>query len=541
MIRHKILGQVTYFIVAVVLLGLLVSQFYGGSTSESTSLVTLNRGLNGEPESLDPHKFRSNQAGNVLRDLREGLVVFSPKGQLAGGVASHWTVTEDGLEYVFYLRPDARWSNGELLTADQFVSAFRRLIDPQTAATYTEYLSVVENFGAIVRQEMLPDSLGVRALDPHTLKLKLHTATPYFLQLLTHPSTFPLYSKNPSEDSENLTRADLEVTNGAYTFDMWRPGSMISLSRNENYWNNKKTGFDKVIYHFLDESTEIRRYRAGEIDITGNVASGMYQVIKDERPGELRVSPYLAVYYFGFNLTRPPFSENQMLRRALSMAIDRKSLVKYVTGRGEEPAYGWIPPGVENYSPQKFDYIDLSKEAREAEARSLYKEAGYGPDNPLKFQLRYNISSDQTKIAIAVQSMWAHVLGADVSLVNEEFKVLISNIQAMEVTELFRLSWTGDYNDAYAFIQLLETDNPSNLTGYSNSTVDALLSQASAELDVSKRRTLLEEAERVALDDHPVIPLYFYVSKHLVHPRIDGWESNILDIHYSQHLRPVKY
>jgi ABC-type oligopeptide transport system substrate-binding subunit len=267
----------------------------------------------------------------------------------------------------------------------------------------------------------------------------------------------------------------------------------------------------------------------------------MYQVIKDERPGELKVSPYLAVYYFGFNLTRPPFSENQMLRRALSMAIDRKSLVKYVTGRGEEPAYGWIPPGVENYSPQKFDYIDLSKEAREAEARSLYKEAGYGPDNPLKFQLRYNTSSDQTKIAIAVQSMWAHVLGADVSLVNEEFKVLISNIQAMAVTELFRLSWTGDYNDAYAFIQLLETDNPSNLTGYSNSTVDALLSQASAEFDVSKRRTLLEEAERVALDDHPVIPLYFYVSKHLVHPRIDGWESNILDIHYSQHLRPVKH
>ena len=541
MIRHKILGQVTYVVVAVVLLGMLVSQFYAGSTSESTSLVTLNRGLNGEPESLDPHKFRSNQAGNVLRDLREGLVVFSPKGQLTGGVASHWKVTEDGLEYVFYLRPDARWSNGELLTADQFVSAFRRLIDPQTAATYADYLSVVENFGAIVRQEMLPDSLGVRALDPHTLNIKLHTATPYFLQLLTHPSTFPLYSKNPSDDSENLTRADLEVTNGAYTFDMWRPGSMISLSRNENYWNNKKTGFDKVIYHFLDESTEIRRYRAGEIDITGNVASGMFQVIKDERPGELKVSPYLAVYYFGFNLTRPPFSENQMLRRALSMAIDRKSLVKYVTGRGEEPAYGWIPPGVENYSPQKFDYIDLSKEAREAKARSLYKEAGYGPDNPLKFQLRYNTSSDQTKIAIAVQSMWAHVLGADVSLVNEEFKVLISNIQAMEVTELFRLSWTGDYNDAYAFIQLLETDNPSNLTGYSNSTVDALLSQASAELDVSKRRTLLEEAERVALDDHPVIPLYFHVSKHLVHPRIDGWESNFLDIHYSQHLRPVKY
>ncbi len=541
MIRRRKLSPATYFVIVVVFLGSLVFHFYSESTDESTSLMTLNRGLNGEPESLDPHKFRSTQAADVLRDLREGLVVFNPKGRLVGGVASHWTVTADGLEYIFYLRSDARWSNGEQITADHFVSAFRRLVHPQTAAIYAEYLSMVENSGAIVRRKMPPDSLGVRASDARTLNIKLHTATPYFLQLLAHPSTFPLYSKNLSDAWGNHTRAELDVTNGAYDLDFWRPGSMISLSRNENYWNNRNTGFDKVIYHFLDGSTEIRRYRAGEIDITGNVVSGMFQMIKDERPAELEVSPFLAVYYFGFNLTKPPFSESPTLRRALSMAIDRDALVKYITGRGEEPAYGWIPSGLDNYSPQKFDYFDLSKEAREAESRRLYNQAGYGSEKPLMFELRYNTSGEQRKIALAVQSMWADVLGAEVTLVNEEFKVLISNIQAMQVTQLFRLSWTGDYNDAYTFMQLLESNNPSNLTGYSNATVDALVSQASTELDVGKRRALLEEAERVALADHPVIPLYFYVSKHLVHPRIDGWERNILDIHYSQHLRPAKY
>ncbi len=541
MIRRRIFSPVTYFVIAVIIFGSLVSQFYLRSTSESTPLMTLNRGLNGEPESLDPHKFRSTQAGDVLRDLREGLVIFDPKGRPVGGVASHWTVTADGLEYVFYLRSDARWSNGEQITTDHFVSAFRRLVDPETAAIYAEYLSMVENSGAIVRRKMPPDSLGIRASDARTLNIKLHTATPYFLQVLTHPSTFPLYSNKLSDASGSQTRAELDVTNGAYELDMWRPGSMISLSRNENYWNNRKTGFDKVIYHFLDESTEIRRYRAGEIDITGNVVSGMFQMIKEERPAELEVSPYLAVYYFGFNLTKPPFSESPALRRALSMAIDRDALVKYITGRGEEPAYGWIPSGLDNYSPQKFDYFGLSKEAREAESRRLYSEAGYGSENPLIFELRYNTSGEHRKIALAVQSMWSDVLGANVTLVNEEFKVLISNIQAMDVTQLFRSSWTGDYNDAYTFMQLLESNNPSNLTGYSNATVDALVSQASTELDIGKRRALLEEAERVALADHPVIPLYFYVSKHLVHPRIDGWEGNILDIHYSQHLRPAKY
>ena len=272
------------------------------------------------------------------------------------------------------------------------MSAFRRLVDPQAAAIYAEYLSMVENSGAIVRRKMPPDSLGVRASDARTLNIKLHTATPYFVQVLTHPSTFPVYSNNLSDASGNHTQAEMDVTNGAYELDMWRPGSMISLSRNENYWNNRNTGFDKVIYHFLDGSTEIRRYRAGEIDITGNVVSGMFQMIKEERPAELEVSPFLAVYYFGFNLTKPPFSESPTLRRALSMAIDREALVKYITGRGEEPAYGWIPSGLDNYSPQKFDYFDLSKEAREAESRRLYNEAGYGSENPLIFELRYNTS-----------------------------------------------------------------------------------------------------------------------------------------------------
>ncbi len=503
-------------------------------------LNVLDRGLNGAPDSLDPHKFHSTQAAEVLRDIGEGLLRYSAKGELVGGVASHWDISEGGLRYTFYLRPEARWSNGQPVTANQFVLSIQRLTAPSTGSPNSNFVSAITNSESVIAGIMPPSSLGIVALDDHVLSISLSAPTPQFLYLLEHPSTFPIYATSIEDKLAYLDGEHQYVTNGAYKFKRQIVGSIIELRRNEYYWDNQNTKIDNVNYHIVDEAAEFNRYRAGELDVTGNVAPSVFPVIRMDFPDELRVSPYLAVYYYGFNLNKPPFSGNKILRRALSMAIDRPTLVEQVTGRGEDPAYGWVPNGLANYTAQRFDYAQYSKGQRNKEARRLYRDAGYSRNNPLKFELRYNTSDVHQRIALAIQSMWRDVLGADVTLVNEEFKVLLSNIRAGEITQMFRLSWTGDYNDPQAFLRIMESDNPSNMTRYSNELVDDLMVSAGKTQDSVTRRQLLEYTERLVLDDHPVIPIYFYVSKHLVKPTVKGWTENMLNIHSSQHLELVQ-
>lgn len=503
-------------------------------------LNVLDRGLNGAPDSLDPHKFHSTQAAEVLRDIGEGLLRYSAKGELVGGVASHWDISEGGLRYTFYLRPEARWSNGQPVTANQFVLSIQRLTAPSTGSPNSNFVSAITNSESVIAGIMPPSSLGIVALDDHVLSISLSAPTPQFLYLLEHPSTFPIYATSIEDKLAYLDGEHQYVTNGAYKFKRQIVGSIIELRRNEYYWDNQNTKIDNVNYHIVDEAAEFNRYRAGDLDVTGNVAPSVFPVIRMDFPDELRVSPYLAVYYYGFNLNKPPFSGNKILRRALSMAIDRATLVEQVTGRGEDPAYGWVPNGLANYTAQRFDYAQYSKGQRNKEARRLYRDAGYSRNNPLKFELRYNTSDVHQRIALAIKSMWRDVLGADVTLVNEEFKVLLSNIRAGEITQMFRLSWTGDYNDPQAFLRIMESDNPSNMTRYSNELVDDLMVSAGKTQDSVTRRQLLEYTERLVLDDHPVIPIYFYVSKHLVKPTVKGWTENMLNIHSSQHLELVQ-
>jgi len=508
----------------------------GEAIDESTA--ALNRGLNVEPESLDPHRFTSNGAADILRDIGEGLLTYSANGSLIGGVASSWQVSADGLVYTFELREEAKWMNGDPVTSSDFVFALRRLVDPEIASPYGLLLESIDNASQIVKGELSPAELGVVAIDDDTLQIELSVPTPYFVQLLTHPSAFPLHANSVIELADEFSRPGNFVSNGAYTLIDWTVGSRISLERNSNYWRDSETGFDRVSYHVVQESAEVNRFRAGDLDITANIDSAMFAAMLEERPDEVRVSSYLGIFYYGFNLKSELFSNKPGLRRALSMAVDREALVEAIIGRGELPAYGWVPPGINGYKSQSLDYSTLSKSQRETEARRLYESAGYSSDNPLAFELRYNTSTVQTRIAVAVQSMWRDVLGVEATLINEEFRVLLSNIQSMQVTEMFRLSWTGDYNDPLTFLQLFESGNPSNLTAYSNPRVDALLKEAAAEVDKLARMALLEEVETTAISEHPVIPLYFYVSKHLVRKNIVGWRDNVLDFHYTQHLRP---
>ena len=509
----------------------------GKPGNDSPQVSTLNRGLASDPESLDPHKMRSVQAGDVLRDIGEGLAGYTATGELVAAAAESWTVSEDGLTYTFKLRAAARWSSGDAVTAEHFAFSLRRLVDPATASFNAHLIAGVLNATAIAAGELDPAMLGVDATDEHTLVVTLSQPTPYFLALLTYPSTFPVHPEAIAAHGDAFTRPGVLLSNGAYKLDAWEPGSMLRLSRNEHYWNNAQTAIDAVNHHVLvQEVTELNRYRAGEIHLTSAIPPDSFQQLRKERPEEMHVAPYLGVYYYGFNLSKPPFKDQPELRKALSMAVDRDVLVSSITGRGEAAAYSWVPPGVDNYAPRQLAFAGQSQKERNALARRLITEAGYGPDNPLTFELRYNTSDTHQRIALAVQSMWREALGVEATLVNEELQVLLANMREAEVTQVFRSSWIGDYNDAHTFLSILQTGNPSNTPLYASDEYDDLMRRAGEQIDPMRRRLYLEEAERILLTDHPVIPLYFYVSKHLVSPEVRGWGDNVLDYHYSQHL-----
>ncbi len=514
-----------------------VWQYQATEEVEAPNTSVLHRGLPADPESVDPHKARSTQAGDILRDIGEGLLGYSPTGELVPGAAESWDVSDEGLTYTFRIRENARWSNGDPVTAEDFVFSLRRLVDPATAAFYASSIAVVANAEAIIAGELPPEELGVEAVGERTLVIRLTQPTPYLLSLLTFPSTFPVHAGSIAMHGEGFTRPGNLLSNGAYKLDAWTPGSVLALSRNEQYWNNAATAIDEVQHHVLTQGvTELNRYRAGELHITSTVPPDTFAQVREEYGEQLRVAPYLGIYYYGFNLSKPPFKDNAGLREALSMAIDRDVLVEKITGRGEAPAYSWVPPGVDNYEPRRLAFAGMSQDERNARARRLIAEAGYGPDNPLRIELRYNTSDEHRRIALAVQAMWKEALGVETTLINEEFQVLLANMREAEVTQVFRSSWIGDYNDAHTFLSIVESDNASNLPRYANEEYDAVMDQAARQLNPQWRRVHLEEAERVFLADHAVIPLYFFVSKHLVSPEVQGWGDNVLDYHYSQHL-----
>ena len=422
------------------------------------------------------------------------------------------------------------------VVAADFVAGLQRLVDPATASGYAQYTDVIANSGDIIAGSRPVQSLGVTAPDDATVLIRLRSPAPYLPTLLSHPSTCPVHRPTLAANPQGFARPGVMVSNGAFVLSEWVQGSSVLLMRNHHYWNDAATHLDGVRYLLIpDENAELARYRGGELQVTFVVPRGQFDWVKANLAGQLHVHPQLTTYYYGFNLRRPPFRDSPQLRRALSLVIDREKLAQLVLRVGELPAYGWVPPGVENYSSQSFDYAQEPMEARIREARQLYAQAGYSKDKPLSFELRYNTGEVHTKLAVAIASMWKEALGADVHLAQAEFKSLLQDIDRGDV-EVFRSSWVGDYNDAYTFAQYLKSDFGVNLPHYRSPAYDALLAQAANEADPARRRALLEQAERVMLKDHPLLPIYFYVNKHLVKPEVRGWYDNVMNVVYSRDL-----
>ena len=495
----------------------------------------LLRGNGPDPDSLDPHKARSMEATVVLRDLFEGLTRLDRNAAPIPGAASSWTASDDGLVYTFRLRPNLKWSNGDPVVAQDFAAGLRRLVDPATASQYAQIVDVIRDAGDIIAGKKPVDSLGVATPDDATVIINLAGPASYLPGLLAFPSCAPLHRASLARLGDRFARAGEQISNGPFVLAEWLQGSYIRAARNPHYWNNAANRIDAVKFlQIADENAELRAYRAGELHMTAVVPRGQFDWIRDNLASELHVSPQLTTYYYGFNLDRSLFRDVR-IRRALSLVIDRERLAGSVLRVGELPAYGWVPPGILNYASQAFDYSSTPMSARIAEAQALLAAAGYTRDRPLSFELRYNNGEVHTKVAVAVASMWKEALGVDARLAGVEFKSLMQDVDRRDV-DVYRLSWVGDYNDPYTFLQYLKSDFGINLPHYKSAAYDALLDNASKQTDATRRRALLESAERVALADHPLIPLYFYVNKHLVKPEVRGWYDNVMNVLYSQDL-----
>jgi oligopeptide transport system substrate-binding protein len=453
----------------------------GASGQQLAAVQILRRGNGTEPETLDPHRAEGVTAANVLRDLFEGLVTEAPDGTLIPGAAESWTLSDDGLVYTFKLQGKGRWSNGDPVTADDFVYGLRRSADPATLSEYSAILYPIENAAEVVAGTLPPERLGVRAVDAQTLEIRLHAPTPYLLGLLTHASTYPVHRKSVEQHGARFARPGMLVSNGPFRLGEWVVQSHIRLLRNPQYRDDANTTLDEVWYYPVENAeAELNRYRAGELDLTETVPARQIPWLRENLPDELHIAPYLGSYVFGFNTTQPPFRDAPKLRKALALALDREILTSKISGAGELPAYSWVPP-VSGYTQQVPDWALWTQAERNAKAQRLYAEAGYSASRPLRMQLLYNTESNHRRLAVAMAAMWREVLGVETELLNQEWQVFLQTRRSRLDTQLFRYGWIGDYNDPYTFAEILESQHGLNDMGYSNPRYDALLAAAARE------------------------------------------------------------
>jgi oligopeptide transport system substrate-binding protein len=497
----------------------------GHRDSSQAEFLVLRRGLGGEPASLDPAAAADNFSTQVLQDLYEGLTTESPAGDVLPGVASSWKIDPTGTEYTFQLRPNARWSNGQMIRAQDFVSAWQRVLDPKQASPVSSDLRLIVGAAAIIAGTQAPSSLGVSAPSADALVVNLVQPAAYFLQLLAHSAAFPVYSDASARSHDPKTW----ISNGPYIVSNWQPGTRIGLTQNSQYWDRAEVHIPSVQYVFAsDQNAQFAAYRAGQLDVTDTVPPNALKSLRTEHSNELVIAPYLATAYYGLNFTHKPFEGDLKLRKALAMAIDRQRLVQALA-LGQIGAFGIVPPGTLNYSAQRWEWENLSDAARIEQAKNLYKEAGYSREAPLHLRLLFNSSPAIKQTAIMIAAMWKEELGVDTELTDEEFRVFLQSRRDKKRWDVVRLAWNADYNDASNFLDIFRTDSPNNDSGYNNPSFDKLLDDASATADTVRRKGMLEEAEKTMPADYPVVPLYFFVSKRLVKPYVAGVRPNPLD------------
>ena len=487
-----------------------------------------------EPTSLDPHKSNSRNDLGPINDLLEGLVLHGADGTLIPAVAERWH-SSDGQHYTFYLRRDARWSNGDPVTAEDFVYAWRRAVNPATGSRCAEQLvdTKVANAREIAAGLLQPERLGVSAATQHTLEVTLEQPIGYFSEVLITACFLPLHAATVEKYDSRWTHPTHFVGNGAYSLEAWSVNESLKLKRNPLYRDSEKVRLEYVTYlPIASTQAELRRYLAGEIDITYSAPSEQIENLRRERPDELH--EYLQPTTFGIeiNHTVSPFDDPD-LRKALAFALDRELLVNKVLKNGI-PAYRLTPPAVHVKTGQEHPWLSQSQSTREGLARRLYAEAGYSPENPLRFRVFHKNNDDTHKMLLAAATMWKRVLGAEATVQSLELKSLIPLIEQLN----FDLSTRGpsaSYPDASATLSRMLTGRPTT-NGYSNPQFDQLINQALIEHDKESRGRLYARAEYLLAEDMPFIPIYHRGIARLVRTHVRGYHPSPLDYVYSKDL-----
>ncbi|MBJ7220739.1 MULTISPECIES: oligopeptide ABC transporter substrate-binding protein OppA [unclassified Brenneria] len=492
----------------------------GVALAENQVLVRNN---GAEVASLDPHKIEGVPESNVSHDLLEGLVISDVDGRVIPGVAERWDNNAFKV-WTFHLRKDARWSNGDVVTAHDFVYSWRRLADPKTASPYASYLQYghLLNIDDIIAGKKSPDTLGVKALDDHTLEVTLSEAVPYFYKLPIYPAMSPVNQAVVEKFGERWTQPQNWVGNGAYKLKTWIVNEKIVLERNANYWDNEKTVINQVTYlPISSEVTDVNRYRSGEIDMTYNyLPIELFQKLKKELPQEVQINPYLCTYYYEMNNQKAPFNDVRV-RTALRLGLSQDILTNKVKNQGDIPAYGFVPPYIDGIAQTPPEWFGWPQEKRNQEAKKLLAEAGYSPDKPLTFNLLYNTSDLHKKMAIAAASIWKQNIGVNVKLENQEWKTFLDT-RHQGSFDVARAGWCADYNEPSTFLNSMLSDSSSNTSHYKSSDFDALIAKSLQVETEEERAAVYQQAETLLDNDAVIVPVYYYANTRLVKPYVGG-------------------
>ena len=490
-----------------------------------------------EIPTLDPQLNEDSEGYDVLRDLFEGLFNQDSTGKLAPGVAKEFQSTNNNRTFTFHLRNDARWSNGDPVTAHDFVYAWRRAVDPNTASPYSWYISLatVSNADDIIAGNKSPEDLGVTAVDDFTLEVQLDQSLPYFPEMTTYATLFPVHQATVESHGIKWTRPENIVSNGAYVLTEHVPNEYHMRKRNTMYWNNEATVINTVIGRVInDENQALTRYFAGEVDHTG-IPAGQYPNLVEKYPDEATSVPILCTYYYAINHTDSanPGLHDVRVRKALSYAIDRNLLVNQVLKGGQYPAYNFVHRATAGFEMPVIDYSSIPQNELDAKAKDLMTEAGFGPGNPLTLKLIYNTSESHKQIATVISQLWKQKLGVQTELVNYEWKTYLQIRQTQDF-DIARAAWCGDYNEASTFLDLMTTASTSNSGRFSNPEVDRLMAESKALEDPQDNYTAVE---LILADEMALMPIYHYTSVFMLNSQIKGWPyDNVQKNWYSKDL-----
>ncbi len=517
--------------ILLITLGLL-SGFLSADTrvEEGSRQGILHLGNGAEPESLDPHLTTGVPEYQVIKGLLEGLITEDGETlEPQPGVAESWTVSDDGRVYTFSLRKEARWSNGDPVTAEDFVFSFTRMLSPELGAEYAYMLYVIENGKSYnLGGEATP---SVEALDPHTLQVTLETPSPFFIRMLNHHAFYPVHAPTlraaggETDRANPWARPETYVGNGPFTLEEWSLNERIFLKKSPTYWNRDQVRLNGIFFYPVEDlQTEERMFRSGLLHRTSNVPLSRIPHYQEDDSGVFVSAPYLTTYYYLLNTTRPPLDDVRV-RKALALSIQRELITEQLLKAGETPATWFTPPGTAGFTPSQQLEENLAK------AKRYLADAGYpGGKGFPELTLLYNTSESHRAIAQVIQQMWNRHLGIRVQLQNQEWQTYMLSRRSLDF-DVARAGWAGDYADPHNFLNLHLSTGGNNHTGWGSEEYDRLIRRAAGETDPEIRFEYYDRAEKILLEEMPLIPIYWYTRNYLLHPSVKGWHPNLLDRH----------